>query len=94
MARPSSPPNSTVNNRKPSPKSKWHYHPPIPIDNNPIFSWPIRWKDTLIYYRDSWLVVSEGTKACVRIWHQKAGAINPLIPRYYVAMTLLSAGAL
>ena len=34
------------------------------------------------------------TKACVRIWHQKAGAINPLIPRYYVAMTLFSAGAL
>ena len=34
------------------------------------------------------------TKPCVRIWHQKAGAINPLIPGCYVVMTLLSAGAL
>ena len=61
MASFSSPPTSTVDNSKPIAKSEWHYHPRIPIDNNPLFSWPIRWKDTLIYYRDSWLVMSEGT---------------------------------
>ena len=61
VARPSSPPTSTADTGKQMAKSEWHYHPPIPIDNNPLFSWPIRWKDTLIYYRDSWLVVSEGT---------------------------------
>ena len=61
MAKPSSPTNRTADDGKLSPKSEWNYHPPIPIDNNPLFSWPIRWKDTLIYYRDSWLVASEGT---------------------------------
>ena len=61
MAKPSSPTYSTADNDKLTPKSEWNYHPTIPIDNNPLFSWPMRWKDTLIYYRDSWLVVSEGT---------------------------------
>ena len=42
-------------------KAEWNYNPSIPIDNNPLFSWPIRWRDTAIYYRDSWLVLSEGT---------------------------------
>ena len=61
MAKPSSTSITTPNNDRPFTKSEWNYHPHIPIDNNPLFSWPIRWKDTLIYYRDSWLVVSEGT---------------------------------
>ena len=61
MAKPSSTSITTPNNDRPSTKSEWNYHPHIPIDNNPLFSWPIRWKDTLIYYRDSWLVASEGT---------------------------------
>jgi lathosterol oxidase len=42
-------------------KSEWHYHPPLPIDNNPLFSWPIRWRAALVYYRDSWLTLSEAT---------------------------------
>ena len=57
---------------KPRAKSEWNYHPPIPIDNNPLFSWPIRWKDILVYYRDSWLVISEGTifiLFAVLSWH-------------------------
>ncbi len=47
---------------KPSTASReWHYHPEFPIDNNPLFSWPIRWKDAAIYYRDGWLTLSEST---------------------------------
>ena len=61
MPRPLSPSTITSDNGNSGIKSEWNYHPPIPIDNNPLFSWPIRWKDTLIYYRDSWLVASEGT---------------------------------
>ena len=40
---------------------EWHYHPEFPIDNNPLFSWPIRWKDAAVYYRDGWLTLSEST---------------------------------
>ena len=40
---------------------EWNYHPDFPIDNNPLFSWPPRISDTLTYYRDSWLTLSEGT---------------------------------
>ena len=61
MPRPLSPSTITSDNGNSGIKSEWNYHPPVPIDNNPLFSWPIRWKDTLIYYRDSWLMVSEGT---------------------------------
>ena len=61
MAKSSSTSITTTNNDSPSTKSEWNYHPHIPIDNNPLFSWPIGWKDTLTYYRDSWLVASEGT---------------------------------
>ena len=46
------------NNKKPS---EWNYHPDFPIDNNPLFSWPIRWRDAFIYYRDGWLMLSEST---------------------------------
>lgn len=42
-------------------KAEWNYHPDLPIDNNPLFSWPIRWKDAAIYYRDGWLTLSEST---------------------------------
>ena len=61
MAKPCSKSITTPNNDRPSTKSEWNYHPHVPIDNNPLFSWPIGWKDTLTYYRDSWLVASEGT---------------------------------
>ena len=40
---------------------EWHYHPEFPIDNNPLFSWPIRWKDAAVYYRDGWLTLSESS---------------------------------
>ena len=61
MASPLSSTNTKAYDGNSNQKSEWHYHPTIPIDNNPLFSWPIRWKDTLIYYRDGWLVASEGT---------------------------------
>ncbi|MGB2062509.1 MAG: hypothetical protein ACPHW3_08450, partial [Candidatus Puniceispirillales bacterium] len=64
--------NHIADKDRPRAKSEWNYHPPIPIDNNPLFSWPIRWKDALIYYRDSWLVISEGTifiLLAVMSWH-------------------------
>ena len=72
MDTPSSPKPGTRPNSAASAKSEWNYHPPIPIDNNPLFSWPIRWKDTLTYYRDSWLVLSEGTifvLLAILSWH-------------------------
>ena len=40
---------------------EWNFHPEFPIDNNPLFSWPVRWKDAAIYYRDGWLTLSEAT---------------------------------
>ena len=61
MTKPPSSSIITLNNDRPSTKSEWNYHPAIPVDNNALFSWPIRWKDTLMYYRVSWLVASEGT---------------------------------
>ena len=53
-------------------KKEWNYHPKLPIDNNPLFSWPIRWKDAAIYYRDGWLNLSEATlfiALSVAVWH-------------------------
>ena len=48
-------------NRRKTAKAEWNYHPDLPIDNNPLFSWPVRWKDAVIYYRDGWLTLSEST---------------------------------
>ena len=53
-------------------KQEWNYHPELPIDNNPLFSWPVRWRDALIYYRDGWLNLSEATlfiALAVVVWH-------------------------
>ena len=53
-------------------KQEWNYHPELPIDNNPLFSWPVRWRDALIYYRDGWLNLSEATlfiALAVAVWH-------------------------
>lgn len=30
-------------------RQEWHYHPDFPIDNNPLFSWPIRWRDWFLW---------------------------------------------
>ena len=56
-------------------KQEWNYHPELPIDNNPLFSWPVRWRDALIYYRDGWLNLSEATlfiALAVVVWHWMA----------------------
>jgi len=37
----------------------WHYHPDLPVTNNPLFDWPPQPKKIITYYRDSWLVISE-----------------------------------
>jgi len=42
-------------------KPEWNYHPDLPIGNNPLFSWPLRFKEIALYYRDNWLALSEGT---------------------------------
>ncbi|MCE2516960.1 MAG: sterol desaturase family protein [Alphaproteobacteria bacterium] len=47
---------------------EWNYHPDFPIDNNPLFAWPPRPLDTLKYYRDSWLTLSEGTLFLAMAW--------------------------
>ena len=62
---------TTVNNTEAELKPRksrqeWNYHPDFPIDNNPLFSWPIRWRDALVYYRDGWLVLSEMT-VCIAL---------------------------
>jgi len=52
---------ATSNQAQSQSRQEWHYHPDFPIDNNPLFSWPIRWRDAFIYYRDGWLMLSEMT---------------------------------
>lgn len=52
---------ATQSNPVKKPRQEWNFHPDFPIDNNPLFSWPIRWRDAWVYYRDGWLVLSEAT---------------------------------
>ena len=44
---------------KPSSRREWHYHPEVPIRNNPLFAMPWRWRDIIAYHRDYWLTLSE-----------------------------------
>ena len=48
------------------PRQEWNFHPDFPIDNNPLFSWPIRWREAWVYYRDGWLVLS-GATVCIAL---------------------------
>ena len=52
---------ATQSNPVKKPRQEWNFHPDFPIDNNPLFSWPFRWRDAWVYYRDGWLVLSEAT---------------------------------
>ena len=38
---------------------EWHYTPDLPIENNPLFTWPWNWRRIVAYHRDYWLTLSE-----------------------------------
>ena len=40
-------------------KSEWHFHPDLPIGNNPLFEWPWSLSKILAYHKDYWLTLSE-----------------------------------
>ena len=44
---------------QPEPRKEWNYAPELPIGNNPLFDWPLNIRAIFIYYRDSWLTLSE-----------------------------------
>ena len=44
---------------QPEPRREWNYAPELPIGNNPLFDWPLNIRAIFIYYRDSWLTLSE-----------------------------------
>ena len=39
----------------------WHWHPKTPLDNNPLFEWPLRFGRIINWYRAMWLKFSETT---------------------------------
>ena len=41
------------------PPGEWHFAPDLPIENNPLFSWPWDWRRIAGYHRDYWLTLSE-----------------------------------
>jgi sterol desaturase/sphingolipid hydroxylase (fatty acid hydroxylase superfamily) len=40
-------------------KQEWNYHPKIPIENNPLFAFPLRLKQIIKWYIDMWVTFSE-----------------------------------
>ena len=40
-------------------KEKWNYNPKIPIENNPLFSFPLIPKKIIKWYADMWAPFSE-----------------------------------
>ena len=40
-------------------RSEWHYHPDLPIGNNPLFEFPWSARKIIAYHRDYWLTLSE-----------------------------------
>ena len=38
---------------------EWHFAPDLPIENNPLFTWPLDWRRIVAYNRDYWLTLSE-----------------------------------
>src|SRR6056300_1952839 len=38
---------------------EWHFAPDLPIENNPLFTWPLNWRRIVGYHRDYWLTLSE-----------------------------------
>ena len=39
--------------------SEWHFHPELPIGNNPLFEFPWSLSKIIAYHRDYWLTLSE-----------------------------------
>ena len=42
-----------------SSSSEWHFHPELPIGNNPLFEFPWSLSKIIAYHRDYWLTLSE-----------------------------------
>ena len=42
-----------------APRAEWHYHPDLPIGNNPLFEFPWSLRKIIAYHRDYWLTLSE-----------------------------------
>ena len=42
-----------------SKKETWNWHPHLPIQNNPLFSWPLNLKKIIQWYIPMWLSISE-----------------------------------
>ena len=42
-----------------SKSSEWHFHPELPIGNNPLFEFPWSLSKIIAYHRDYWLTLSE-----------------------------------
>lgn len=40
-------------------KTEWHFHPDLPIGNNPLFEFPWSLSKIIEYHRDYWLTLSE-----------------------------------
>ena len=40
-------------------KREWHFHPDLPIGNNPLFEFPWSLSRIIAYHRDYWLTLSE-----------------------------------
>ncbi|MGC6517681.1 MAG: sterol desaturase family protein, partial [Candidatus Puniceispirillaceae bacterium] len=47
------------NNEHKAPRSEWHFHPDLPIGNNPLFEFPWSLSKIITYHRDYWLTISE-----------------------------------
>ena len=40
-------------------KKEWNYNPTVPIENNPLFSIPLIFKNLVIWYVNMWAIFSE-----------------------------------
>ena len=42
-------------------RSEWNWHPKFPIENNPLFYWPLNIKKIIKWYIPMWVSFSETT---------------------------------
>ena len=66
-----------MNKQNANTRSEWHFHPDLPIGNNPLFSLPWNWRAIVAYHRDYWLTLSEVTFFLIIAlggwhWHQSS----------------------
>lgn len=39
-------------------RAEWNWQPEGPVQNNPLFTWPIDWRQVTLWYASSWHVIS------------------------------------